>query len=326
MQSLSPIIAVAPMMDWTDRHDRYFLRLIAPDVRLYTEMITAPALVHGDPDYLLAFHPNEKYLALQLGGSHPDQLAYSAGLGAAAGYNEINLNVGCPSPRVSSGRFGACLMLEPLLVAECVAAMQAVVNIPVTVKCRIGVDQCDSYESLQQFISLIADAGCHTFIIHARKAWLSGLSPKENREIPPLQYPVVHRIKQDFPDLTIMINGGIKSLTEVNEQLPLTDGVMLGRAAYHNPYLLAEIQANFFADHQILSRYEVIQAFIPYVAEQLARGVRLNNMTRHILGLFHNQPGAAIWRRYLSEQAHKPGAGVEVIQLALQAVMNSLAA
>lgn len=314
------------MMDWTDRHDRYFLRLIAPHARLYTEMITAPALVYGDAARLLAYHPSEKYLALQLGGSEPKQLAYAAQLGEKAGYDEINLNVGCPSPRVSSGRFGACLMLEPALVADCIAAMQEAVSLPVTVKCRIGVDDRDSYEALQTFIALISQAGCRTFIIHARKAWLSGLSPKENREIPPLCYDVPHRIKQDFPHLTIITNGGIKSLTDMQQQLPQVDGVMLGRAAYHDPYSLAAIEAHLFPEEPLRTRYEVIQAFMPYIQTQLASGVRLHNITRHILGLFHRQPGAANWRRYLSEHAHRAGAGIEVIEAALQAVMLTNAA
>lgn len=314
---LQPIISVAPMMDCTDRHDRYFLRLLAPDVQLYTEMITAQALIHGDAKRLLKFHAREKYVALQLGGSHPAHLAQCAQMGEEAGYDEINLNVGCPSPRVSSGRFGACLMLEPALVAECIAAMRAVVNIPVTVKCRIGVDDQDSYEALTHFIQLIASTGCDTFIVHARKAWLSGLSPKENREIPPLRYEVVHQIKQDFPDKTIIINGGIKTLTAIDEQLNFVDGVMIGREAYSNPFLLAEIQARYFVGEKCLTRHQVMQAYLPYIQEQLENNVRLNSITRHILGLFQGQRGAAAWRRYLSQHAYKPGAGIETIMHAL---------
>ena len=312
-----PIISVAPMMDCTDKHDRYFLRLIAPDVLLYTEMITTFALKYGDRNYLLAFDPAEHPVALQLGGSDPAMLAECAKMGEATGYDEINLNVGCPSPRVSSGRFGACLMREPFLVAECVAAMQDAVKIPVTIKCRIGVDDEDSYEALHAFIQQISNAGCHTFIIHARKAWLSGLSPKQNREIPPLRYDVVKQVKQDFPGLTIILNGGIKSMADLEEQLPGVDGIMIGRAAYSNPYFLSEIQSKYFNNKEILSRFEVIQKFIPYVSNQLKNGVKLNNLTRHVLGLFQGQWGGALWRRYLSEHAHQKTAGVEVIENAL---------
>lgn len=316
----NPVISVAPMMDWTDRHDRYFLRLLAPDVQLYTEMITMQALMYGNVKKLLQFHEREKYVALQLGGSDPKQLAHCARLGEEFGYNEINLNVGCPSPRVSSGRFGACLMLEPQLVADCIAAMRAAVKIPVTVKCRIGVDDHDSYAELSQFINLVASTGCNTFIIHARKAWLSGLSPKENREIPPLCYDVVHQIKKDFPDKTIIINGGLKTLTAIDEQLKHVDGVMIGREAYSNPYFLAEIQNHYFTQENSLTRHEVIQKFLPYVQEQLENNVRLHSITRHILGLFQGQRGAAAWRRYLSQHAHKQDAGVETIMHALALV------
>ncbi len=313
-----PLISVAPMMDCTDRHDRYFLRLIAPDVLLYTEMITAFALTHGDKNYLLQFDPAEHSLALQLGGSHPRMLAECAKMGEEFGYDEINLNVGCPSPRVSSGRFGACLMLEPNLVAECMAAMRKVVTIPVTVKCRIGVDKQDSYESLHAFIKLVASAGCTTFIVHARKAWLKGLSPKQNREVPPLSYETVWRVKKDFPELTIIINGGIKNLADIEAQLPHVDGVMIGRAAYSNPYFLADVQAKYFKNNDIFDRVGVIEEFLPYISHQLQNGVKLNNITRHILGLFQGQAGAAAWRRYLSENAHLPKAGVEIIQQALE--------
>lgn len=312
-----PLISVAPMMDCTDKHDRYFLRLIAPDVLLYTEMITAQALEHGDPDYLLAFDDLEHPVALQLGGSDPVLLAKGAKLGEEFGYDEINLNVGCPSPRVSAGRFGACLMLEPALVAECIAAMQAKVNVPVTVKCRIGVDEEDSYESLHHFISTIAETKCSTFIIHARKAWLKGLSPKQNREIPPLQYEIVHRIKRDFPELNIILNGGIKTIQDIDAQLPHVDGVMIGRMAYSNPYFLAEIQAKYLKNRDISTRYEVIANIIPYIRQQTENGVKLNSITRHILGLFQGQRGAAIWRRHLSQHAHKTGADVRVIEEAL---------
>jgi tRNA-dihydrouridine synthase A len=286
-------------------------------------MITAQALAHGDIDYLLGFNELEHPVALQLGGSDLVLLAKGAKLGEDFGYDEINLNVGCPSPRVSAGRFGACLMHEPQLVADCIAAMRATVNIPVTVKCRIGVDDNDNYEYLHQFITMVANTGCTTFIIHARKAWLQGLSPKQNREIPPLRYEVVHQIKKDFPQLTIVLNGGIKTLAEIDEQLPHVDGIMIGRAAYSNPYLLSEIQSKYFLNNNIKSRNEIVHHFIPYVCEQLKNGVRLNSMTRHILGLFQGQRGAAIWRRYLSQNAHKHDADVGVIREALDLVVNN---
>ena len=312
-----PLISVAPMMGYTDRHARYFLRLIAPTIQLYTEMVTTQALIRGDAKRLLAFHPREKYVALQLGGSDPNQLAHCAKRGEDDGYDEINLNVGCPSPRVSSGRFGACLMLEPALVADCVAAMCSQVTLPVTVKCRIGVDQQDGYEALYHFILSVASAGCHTFILHARKAWLQGLSPKQNREIPPLRYEMVYQIKKDFPHLRIIINGGIKTIDDIDIHLAQVDGVMIGRAAYLNPYLLADIQRKYFSTSNILPRDDIINQFIPYMREQLANGARLNAMTRHLLGLFQGQRGAAIWRRFLSQHAHQAGANADMISDAL---------
>ncbi len=318
-KSTHPIIAVAPMLDWTDRHDRYFLRLIAPDILLYTEMITTHALVHGDRDYLLKFHPAEKYLALQLGGNDPTDLAKSAAWGEAAGYDEINLNVGCPSARVKSGQFGACLMLTPNVVAEGVRAMRAATSLPVTVKCRIGVDDVDSYAALKHFIEAVAAAGCDRFIIHARKAWLSGLSPKQNREIPPLCYETVWRIKQDFPMLTIIINGGIKTLAQIETQLQHVDGVMIGREAYANPFLLAEIQAHYWGN-AAASRAEVVQRLLPYVEAELKSKTKLSNITRHILGLFHGQAGAANWRRTISESAHLPHMGASLLTIALDKV------
>lgn len=317
---MNPEISVAPMMDWTDKHDRYFLRLIAPDVLLYTEMITVQALLYGDRDRLLAFNPEEHPVALQLGGSQPAWLAQGARMGAEAGYDEINLNVGCPSPRVSSGRFGACLMLEPETVATCVTAMKAAVSTPVTVKCRIGVDEQDSYEELHKFVGMLIGAGCDKLIVHARKAWLKGLSPKQNREIPPLRYDVVYQLKRDYPALPIIINGGIKSLAEIDTHLEYVDGVMIGREAYHNPYFLAQIQSNILNNRKIFERHEVVQNFLPYVSCQLQNGVKLSSITRHILGLFQGQRGAAIWRRHLSQNAHKEGAGVEVIEQALALV------
>lgn len=317
---MKPLIAVAPMMDWTDRYCRYFLRLIAPSIQLYTEMITAQALIHGDSKRLLEFHPAEHPVVLQLGGSDPQLLSKAAMMGEREGYDEINLNVGCPSDRVSSGRFGACLMLTPLLVSECIAEMKAKVNLPVTVKCRIGVDDQDSEASLHQFIETVSKAGCTTFIIHARKALLKGLSPKQNREIPPLQYDRVWQVKKNFPHLTIIINGGIHAIDQVEDQLTQVDGVMIGREAYSRPYFLAELQTQYFPEQGILSRHEIVHAMLPYIETQLKEKIRLNTITRHLLGLFQGMRGAAIWRRYLSEHAHKTGAGIEVIEQALLAM------
>lgn len=318
---LNRLISIAPMMDCTDRHDRYFLRLISPHVLLYTEMLTTGALIHGDAKKFLAYDVSEHPIALQLGGSEPEKLALCARMGEEAGYDEINLNVGCPSDRVKSGRFGACLMLLPELVAECVAAMRAVVKIPVTVKCRIGVDNQDSYQALINFIQCVARAGCEVFIVHARKAWLSGLSPKENREIPPLHYDIVWRLKKDFPHLTIIINGGIKTIDDIDIQLSHVDGVMIGREAYSNPYLLAEIEKTFFSNVNVQSRYDIIEKFIPYVEEQLKNNIKLSSITRHILGLFMGQKGARIWRRTLSENAHKKDMGVELILNSLSSTL-----
>lgn len=302
------------MMDWTDRHDRFFLRLISRHVLLYTEMVTTPAILHGRREQLLQFDPFEHPVALQLGGSNPQALAECARIGADWGYDEINLNVGCPSDRVQEGRFGACLMAEPALVADCVAAMKAATTLPVTVKHRIGIDDKDSWEELLQFVATVAAAGCETFIVHARKAWLSGLSPKENREIPPLKYEVVYALKQEFPDLEIIINGGILSLDEAAEHLRHVDGVMIGREAYHNPFILAEIEKRFYdAAAEVPSRAEVLRGLLPYIEKELAAGNHLMPIVRHILGLFQNLPGARRWRRYLSENAHKKSAGIEVV-------------
>lgn len=311
-------LSVAPMMDYTDRHDRYFLRLISRQVLLYTEMVTTGAVLHGDYQRLLAFDPMEHPVALQLGGSDPLELARCARIVEELGYDEVNLNAGCPSDRVQSGRFGACLMAEPELVAECMRAMKEAVDIPVTIKTRIGINDQDSYSQLAYFVDRIAAAGCQVFIIHARKAWLRGLSPKENREIPPLCYEVVYRLKNDFPDLDIIINGGITDLIQAGHHLQFVDGAMIGRAAYHNPYLLAPVDQGFFgATTSALTRHQVIEHFLSYVERQLIRGTRLSSMTRHILGLFQGQPGARSWRHQLSENAHRPGAGVEVITGAL---------
>lgn len=316
-------ISIAPMMNCTDRYERYFLRLIAPHVLLYTEMITTGALIHGDATRFLAFDPSEHPVALQLGGSDPKQLSISAGLGEKAGYDEINLNVGCPSDRVKSGRFGACLMLDPALVADCVRAMREAVSIPVTVKCRIGVDHVDSYEDLARFIETISNAGCDTFIIHARKAWLNGLSPKQNRDIPPLQYDRVKQIKRDFPALSIILNGGIRHLAEVDEHLPDVDGIMIGREAYSNPYFLAAIDKKYYPNNSASpTRIEVIEEMLPMIENALKNKIKLSSITRHMLGLFQGEPGARRWRRTLSENAYKDGASIDIIKEALSHVRN----
>ncbi len=310
--------SVAPMMDWTHRHERYFLRLISKHCLLYTEMVTTQALLHGPRQRLLAFDPVERPVALQLGGSNPAQLAQCAQMAQDYGYDEVNLNVGCPSPRVKSGNFGACLMAEPKLVADCVAAMKAVVDIPVTVKTRIGVDEQDSYDFLAHFIRLSQQTGCERFIIHARKAWLQGLSPKQNREIPPLSYPRVYDIKKAFSPLAIIINGGLNDLATAQAQLHHVDGVMLGRAAYQNPYLLSQVDALFFGDNTPRkSRLAIVDDYFPYVAKQLALGQTLGQLTRHILGLFQGQQGAKAFRRYLSENVHQKGADLRVLEKAL---------
>jgi tRNA-dihydrouridine synthase A len=309
---------VAPMMDWTDRHCRYFHRLITRHAMLYTEMVTTGALIHGDHHRFLDYNVMEHPVAFQLGGSNPRELGLCAKLVEDYGYDEVNLNVGCPSDRVQNGRFGACLMLEPELVADCIAAMSAAVSIPVTVKSRIGVDDQDSYEALVDFISKVAAAGCKTFVIHARKAWLKGLSPKQNRDVPPLQYDVVYRLKSDFPHLEIIINGGISNLHDAENQVKQVDGVMVGREAYHNPYLLSEVDGRLFnASGQPNSRYEILEQLTPYIEDQLTQGIRLNSITRHILGLFHGEPGARAWRRHLSENATRPGASIKVVRDAI---------
>lgn len=309
--------SVAPMMDWTDRHCRYFLRLISPSIQLYSEMITAQAIRHGDKDHLLAFNPKESYVALQLGGSDPTMLAEGAVIGESYGYDEINLNVGCPSPRVSSGQFGACLMHEPALVAKCVAAMKQRVQVPVTVKCRIGVDEKDTYPELVHFIKTVSEAGCQKFIIHARKAWLSGLSPKENRDIPPLKYNVVRQIKLDFPNLKIMLNGGLTTVAGIEAEIAHVDGIMIGRAAYHQPWLLHELAKAEIGDNDVPDRMMVARQMMDYAREQVEKGVRLHSITRHMLGLFQGQPGAAKWRRYLSTEAPRRPTDIKVIEEAL---------
>jgi tRNA-dihydrouridine synthase A len=305
---------VAPMMEWTDRHCRYFLRLISRRTFLYTEMVTAEAVLYGNQERVLGFSPEEHPLGLQLGGCDPGKLAEAAKIGADRGYDEINLNIGCPSDRVQSGRFGACLMAEPGLVAECVSAMGEASSVPISVKCRIGIDDQDVEESLDRFIDRVAEGGCKTFIVHARKAWLKGLSPKENRAVPELDYGRVHRLKQRRPDLEIVLNGGIESFAAAVAQLADVDGVMLGRAAYADPYLLAEVDRVLFgAAATPPSRLDVLDRFTPYVETELAKGARLNQMTRHILGLFHGKPRARAFRRHLAENAHLDGAGLEVL-------------
>jgi len=311
--------SVAPMMDWTDRHCRYFLRLLSRHTRLYTEMVNTGAILRGDAGRHLRFDPSEHALALQLGGSEPQALAQSAAIGAEYGYDEINLNCGCPSDRVQEGRFGACLMAEPQRVAAAVAAMREACNIPVTVKCRIGIDDSEDYVFLRAFVETVAAAGCEVFVIHARKAWLSGLSPKENREIPPLRYEQVYRLKQEFPQLAIAINGGIRTLDDCEHHLRHVDGVMLGREAYENPYLLAQVDQRLFGDTQAPpTRAEAAMRLRPYVEQELAGGTPLGQITRHILGLYKGQPGGRAFRRHLSEHAHRKQAGWAVIEDALE--------
>jgi tRNA-dihydrouridine synthase A len=318
MPVLDRRLSIAPMMDCTDRHCRYFLRLIARRALLYTEMIPTGAILHGPRARVLRFDPAEHPVALQLGGADPDELARAAAFGAAAGYDEINLNVGCPSDRVQSARFGACLMAEPELVAACVRAMRAAAGLPVTVKTRIGIDAQDDYDFLRRFVATIAEAGCGTVIVHARKAWLSGLSPKENREIPPLRYELVHRLKQDFPALEVILNGGIRTLELARAALTHIDGVMLGREAYQNPYVLAAWERELYAsDEPLPERVEIVHRLLPYTGRELAEGTPLRAITRHILGLFNGLPGARAWRRHLSEAAHREGAGPEILLEAL---------
>ena len=302
------------MLDWTDRHERYFLRLISGHVLLYTEMITTGALIHGDRERFLAFSDQEHPLAIQLGGSDPADLAQCARMAQDYGYDEINLNVGCPSNRVQSGMFGACLMARPELVAECVASMQEAVDIPVTVKHRIGIDENESAEELFKFVEQVAQAGCKTFIVHARKAWLKGLSPKENRDVPPLRYDMVYELKRSMPQLEIIINGGICDLDVARQQMQHVDGVMMGREVYHNPYILSEVDRLFYNDtHQIRTRLQIIEALYPYIEAELSSGTRLHAISRHVLGLFNGLPGARKWRRHISENATREGAGLDVL-------------
>ena len=314
-------LSIAPMMDRTDRHYRYFIRQISCRVLLYTEMITSQAIIHGDRSKLLDFSIEEKPLILQIGGDNPTLLAECAKIGADWGYDGINLNIGCPSPRVQSGNFGACLMTQPELVAAAVDAMTQAVNIPVTVKHRIGVDECDRYEDMVNFVRIVADAGCTNFTVHARKAWLQGLSPKENRTVPPLRYEDVYRLKQDFPHLFIEINGGITNLRQIKEHLKFVDGVMVGRAAYDRPYIFATVDRDIYGEDVIpKTRHQIVEAMLPYIEDRLKLGTRLNSISRHMLQLFAEQPGTKAWKRYISQNAHLNDANAMTISAALAEV------
>jgi tRNA-dihydrouridine synthase A len=317
MKPICQEIQVAPMMDWTDRHCRYFMRLLSPSAFLYTEMVTAAAIHHGDYAALLEFDAVEHPVALQLGGSDPALMAEAARRGREFGYDEININVGCPSDRVQSGQFGACLMARPEVVAECLRAMQAQTDVPVTVKTRIGIDDEDSYTFLRHFVGVLAKAGCRKFIVHARVAILEGLSPKENRSVPPLKYEHVFRLKDELPELEIVLNGGITTVEQVDEVLSRVDGVMIGRQAYHHPYFLAILEQHINPGWCPPDRHSVVAGMLPYIEKELARGERLGRITRHMLGLFAGQPGARAWRRYISENAFRGGAGPEVLIEAL---------
>ena len=310
-------------MDCTDRHDRYLLRLISRHALLYSEMIPVGTLIYGDRDRCLACDPFEQPLALQIGGSDPVQMAQCARFGEDYGYKEINMNVGCPSKRVQSGRFGACLMVQPELVAECIGAMRQAVRVPVTVKCRIGVDDHDSFEALCGFVEKVSNAGCGIFIIHARKAWLNGVSPRQNRRLPPLRHETVYALKRQFPHLMIIINGGVTNLDSAEQHLKSVDGVMIGRGAYDNPYLLADVDRRFYNDQgPVASRASILEHYIDYCERQLAAGCRLPRLARHVLGLFHGQPRAKAWRRSLTEYMHHPNAGVGVIREAAREVLS----
>lgn len=320
---INRLVSVAPMMGWTDRHDRYFLRLISPNALLYTVMLTTGALIHGKKLHVLEYSPEEHPVALQLGGSDPKELAECAKLAEQYGYDEVNLNCGCPSDRVKKGRFGACLMADPALVADCIDAMRQAVSIPVTVKSRIGIDNQDSYGFLLDFVGKIAEKGCETFIIHARKALLNGLSPAENRVIPPLIYDRAYQVKKDFPHLNIILNGGIKTVESVKDALTKLDGVMIGREAYTNPYFMAEVEREIFGTKDIRTRHQVIDALIPYIDRSLESGVELKDITRHILGLYQGLPGARRWRQVLSQEACRPAANSNTVRAALRQVPES---
>jgi tRNA-dihydrouridine synthase A len=318
-------LSVAPMLDWTDRHYRHFVRHIAPKTLLYSEMIVAEAILRGDPHRLLRYSAGEHPLALQLGGNDPARLAAAARIGEDFGYDEINLNVGCPSERVQNATFGACLMASPERVAAGVAAMRAAVRVPVTVKCRIGIDDQDQYEFLLRFVDTVAAAGCTEFIVHARKAILAGLTPRQNRDIPPLRYDVVYRLKRERPALSIVINGGIKSVAEALEHRRHVDGVMVGREAYHNPYVLADLEAALWPESRVepISPSEWMATLRPYIEAELASGVRLHSLSRHLLGLYAHRPGVRSFRRVISEFATRPGVGYEVLAAAVKAAEGS---
>ena len=310
-------ISVAPMMGWTDRHDRYFLRIISPNILLYTVMLTTGALIHGNARFHLEYNDAEHPIALQLGGSEPEDMAKAVKIAEPYNYDEYNINCGCPSDRVQRGAFGACLMAEPERVANCVDAMKQVTDTPVTVKTRIGIDEQDSYQFLVDFVGTIAEKGCELFTIHARKAWLNGLSPKDNRTIPPLNWERVYQLKRDFPHLKIELNGGVKTIDHMNEAAQNCDGVMIGREAYQNPYLLAEIERAFYGNVSPLTRPGVAAALKPYIDAEIEAGTKLKDITRHILGLFHGEYGGKLWRRTLSEKAHSGDFGSELLDLAL---------
>jgi tRNA-dihydrouridine synthase A len=316
-------IAIAPMMDWTDRHCRYFMRLLSPGALLYTEMVTANAIHYGDADALLRYDPSEHPVAVQLGGSDPVMMADAARRAADVGYDEININVGCPSDRVQSGQFGACLMATPQVVADCFEAMQVEVDVPVTVKTRIGIDDQDSEEFFLHFVDTVVAAGCKRFIVHARIAILEGLSPKENRTVPPLNYDRVYRLKEKYPNLEIFLNGGVTEIAQVDDILTRVDGAMIGRQAYHHPYFLAELEQHLNPQWQMPSRDDVINQMLPYIENEIRNGERLGHISRHMVGLYSGVPGARAWRRYLSENAYRQGAGVEVIHEALDAMSQA---
>lgn len=315
--------SVAPMLDWTDRHCRYFLRLMSRNALLYTEMVTTGAIIHGKGDFL-GYNQEEHPVALQLGGSDPQHMAECAVRAQEYGYDEVNINVGCPSDRVQNGSFGACLMAEPEIVAACVKAMQDKVSIPVTVKCRIGIDDMDDYKDLTRFIQIVADAGCETFIVHARKAWLQGLSPKQNREVPPLMYDRVYHLKQEFPHLHISINGGVKTLSEVEEHLQHVDGVMVGREVYANPYIMADVDKRIYADDFVApDREAVVRMMMPYIDRHIEKGGRAWHVLRHMIGIFQGQPAGRVWRRFLSENAVKPDTNSSIVEAALEAMAET---
>ena len=325
LKTRETLISIAPMMERTDRHFRYFVRLLAPDIRLYTEMVTAEAVVRGDTDKLLRYRPEEHPVALQLGGNEPAVLAEAAAAGEARGFDEINLNIGCPSDRVRSGRFGACLMADPGRVAACVEAISSVVSVPVSVKTRTGIDDKDDFSFLEAFVKTVAKAGCDTFIVHARKAILGGMSPRDNLSIPPLRYPRVYRLKQQFPELRIILNGGVRSTAAVSSHLEKADGVMIGREAYRNPYWLSELQQKYLSplfdrERSPPTRPEVLESMARYARDERRLGTPVQHVARHILGLYHDQPGARSWRRFVSEQARRPDAGAQTLTESLRFV------